>query len=771
MAEPKPGIDITGRVHPLTRKIARLLVRYDLIMFAIALLILCITSLGLGNLSISSDNRNFFGNNNPEIEAVRDLEVTYSNSDSVFFGFVSKTEGFTAENLSHLRDFTEEAWQLPYVLRVESLANYNHSQANGDEIIVEPLIDIDAELTPEDVARIREIALSSDELVNRIVSADGRAFGVFVNLIPPKGEGDFRTEIGAMAREMKADWQKRAPDLNVYLSGGILAGVTFNEATRRDMYTLIPASFVVVTILMILGLGTIAGWIATTLVTIGGTVATMGFAGWMDIALIPATATSPLAVMVLVAASCVHLVLSWTRRLSENDEKDDATITSYEENLAAVAVTNITTAVGFLCLNFSESPPLAQMGNIIAFGIMIGWLLTSLLLPAVLKRCPDFQFTPVRVTPDHLDRLAQFTLRRQNAILWTFLVIIVLSIIGFMQIRFNDNALRYFDESYEFRRDSIEIERSLTGMESVQFSLKSPDDGSVFSPEFLQQADQFTAWLKEQDKVVYVGSLTNIVKRLNKTLGNDDAEAYRIADSREANAQAIMFYELSLPVGQDMNTMLDIGRTQTRLIAVLSDVNGREIRHFANTAEAWLQENTPQIATNAVSVGVAFAEISRRNNQAMLWGMLTVLILVSGIMVFTLRDLRLGALSLVPNVLPALLGFGLWGALVGEVNLGSTVVTTMTFGIVVDDTVHILMHYRRARLGGGDIESALRDTFRKVGTALMVTSVAIVSGFVIMTQSGFAINKHVGGLTAIVVSVALLTDLVLLPAVLKKARS
>ena len=164
-------------------------------------------------------------------------------------------------------------------------------------------------------------------------------------------------------------------------------------------------------------------------------------------------------------------------------------------------------------------------------------------------------------------------------------------------------------------------------------------------------------------------------------------------------------------------------------------------------------------------------ELSRRYNTAMIWGMLTVLVLVSGILMLTLRDLKLGALSLVPNVLPALLGFGFWGWLNGDVNLGSTVVTTMTFGIVVDDTVHVLMHYQRALRTGLGREDALRDTFRKVGTALMVTSIAIMSGFVIMTQSGFAINKHIGSLSAVVVALALVTDLVLLPAVLKKARS
>jgi predicted RND superfamily exporter protein len=146
------------------------------------------------------------------------------------------------------------------------------------------------------------------------------------------------------------------------------------------------------------------------------------------------------------------------------------------------------------------------------------------------------------------------------------------------------------------------------------------------------------------------------------------------------------------------------------------------------------------------------------------------MVLVSGLMVVTLRSVPLGIVSLVPNVLPAILAFGLWGWLIGDVNLGSTVVTTMTFGIVVDDTVHILMHYQRHKRAGMSQEDALRETFRTVGTALMVTSIAICSGFIVMTQSGFAINQHLGGLTAIVIVLALVTDLILLPALLKRTK-
>ena len=754
----------------LTFRLARWLVRNDVISFLVGVLLLILSGVGLQWLGFSSDNRDFFGTDNPDIEAVHRLEDVYAHSDSLLFAVVGDSSLCTPDTLTRLRDFTEQAWLLPDVLRVDSVANFHRSYSDGDDIIVEALLPEEGNLTEEDARRVRDIALSSDELVNRLIAPDCRAFGIFVELVPTENASLERSEIATLARALKADWQDQVPDQRVHVSGGVIGGVSINEAAERDLLSLVPIAFGCVMLLMVLGLGSLSGWLGTVLVTLGGTIATLGFAGWIGIALIPATAVSPLAVMVLITASCVHIVLGWTRRMAqEGTTRIEAAAATLEENLAAISVTNITTAIGFLCLNFSESPPLAQMGSIVCFGILIGWLLTALFLPLILRRAPDIRFTPVRVSPDAMARLAGFALD-QRGVLTAFVLFTLLSVAGLTQIRFNDSALRYFDESFSFRTDSDAIETALTGMETVQFSLHSGAGGSVFDPDFLARVDRFAGWLRTQDKVIFVGSVTDILKRLNQTLNGDAPDAYRIADSRDANAQAMMLYELSLPVGQDMNRMLDIDRMSTLLTVVLRGADGQDTAQFANAAETWLRDNEPAIATEAVGIGVAFSKLTQRNNRAMIYGMVTVMVLVSVLMMVTLRDLKLGLVSLVPNVLPAILGFGVWGWWIGDVNLGSTVVTTMTFGIVVDDTVHILMHYQRHRKAGMTREDAMRLTFRTVGTALMVTSIAICSGFVVMTQSGFAINQHLGALTALIIVIALIADLILLPAVLKRTK-
>ena len=139
------------------------------------------------------------------------------------------------------------------------------------------------------------------------------------------------------------------------------------------------------------------------------------------------------------------------------------------------------------------------------------------------------------------------------------------------------------------------------------------------------------------------------------------------------------------------------------------------------------------------------------------------------ILIFALRSLRLGITSLVPNLVPGALGFGIWGLTVGQVGLSLSMVTAMTLGIVVDDTVHFLSKYRRARRElGCPSPDAVRVAFRTVGRALLTTSLVLVVGFVVVSLSSFELNAGMGKLTALVIALALLADFFLLPPLLMK---
>jgi hypothetical protein len=260
------------------------------------------------------------------------------------------------------------------------------------------------------------------------------------------------------------------------------------------------------------------------------------------------------------------------------------------------------------------------------------------------------------------------------------------------------------------------------------------------------------------------------MKRLNKNMHGDDESYYKIPDDRDLSAQYLLLYEMSLPYGLDLNNQINIDKSATRMTATLKTVSSNNLINLENRAQEWLSNNTQHIANaNGSGTSIMFANIGKRNISSMLMGTTVALILISIVLIFALRSIKIGLVSLVPNLVPAAMGFGLWGLLVGEIGLSLSIVASMSLGIVVDDTVHFLSKYLRARREKGlSSEDAVRYAFRTVGKALVITSVVLVAGFLILATSSFELNSGMGLLTAIVIAFALFADFLLLPSILMK---
>jgi predicted RND superfamily exporter protein len=282
--------------------------------------------------------------------------------------------------------------------------------------------------------------------------------------------------------------------------------------------------------------------------------------------------------------------------------------------------------------------------------------------------------------------------------------------------------------------------------------------------------EEFANWYRNQPKVIHVNTITDIMKRLNKNMHGDDETYYRIPQQRDLAAQYLLLYELSLPFGLDLNNQIDVDKSATRLIASMRDATSRELRDMDEKAREWLKVNAPEsMFSYGSGLSIIFAHISERNIKSMLGASFGALILISVILIFALRSLKIGLVSLIPNLAPAFMAFGIWGLLVGQVGLGLSVIVSLTLGIVVDDTVHFLSKYLRARREHNMAPSeAVRFSFNTVGTAMWVTTVALVAGFLVLTLSGYKMNSDMGLMSAITISLALVMDFLLLPTILMK---
>ena len=310
--------------------------------------------------------------------------------------------------------------------------------------------------------------------------------------------------------------------------------------------------------------------------------------------------------------------------------------------------------------------------------------------------------------------------------------------------------------------------KNLGGLYQSEHSIGSDSAHGISEPDYMSKIDEFADWYRAQPEVTHVNVISDTMKRVNKSMHGDEQEWYRLPEDRQMGAQYLLLYELSLPYGLDLNNQINLDKSATRLTATLGNVSTHEIRGLAERAEGWLRANAPEEMFGVASSGaIMFSHISKRNIDNMLFGTTLALILISGVLMVALRSFRIGLISLLPNLAPAVLAFGVWGIFVGQVNVGLSIVVTMTLGIVVDDTVHFLSKYLRARREQGlSAEDAVRYAFSSVGRALIVTSVILVVGFTILSLSNFDMNGSMGRMTAMTIAFALIADLTALPALL-----
>ena len=741
--------------------------RWRWLVVAVMILIMLALAAGVRFIKVTNDYRILFRDDNPQLLTFDALEDRFSASDRALIA-VAPQDGmlFSRKTLSAIEYLTEAAWLAPYSSRVDSLTNYSHSESFEDDLIVAPLVEDASSLNDDDLERIEAVALGAIDIVGYLVSRDGRVGGLVITFVMPENHDKGVFEITDYLDGLIAEAGANYPNLNFYLTGDIFMNRAFADATKRDIQILAPIVFLIIVLFAAVLLRSIFGTVAVVVMQVVVIASTVGLIGWVGNELSPSNSGIPIIVMVIAVAQSVHIVTHTVSNLSHGLEKMAAIAESMRQNAYPVFLTAITTAIGFLSLNASESPPFHVLGNFVAFGVIFTFINSMTLLPALLSILPLRQHrvgTPKTVFFDHL---ADFVIARRKFLLWSGSLIAIVLITGIPRNELGDNWTKHFDERFEFRRASDFVIENLTGMESLEYSLNAGRERGITDPEYLRAVDDFAEWFREQPEVTFVRVFSDTMKRLNKNMHGDDPNYYRIPEDPELAAQYLLIYELSLPFGRDLNDRIDIAKSATRMTVMIRNVSSKGQRELDQRAQDWLIANSPKLATEATGISIIFAHLSINNVISMLRGTITAMALISLILIFVFKSVRIGLISLVPNFLPAAMSFGLWGYLVGTAGMAASIVTAIALGIVVDDTIHFLNRYLRARRDGKHASDAIRFAFRTVGRALFTTTAVLSAGFLVFATSGFQLTWTLGILVSTTLVIALIADFLLLPSLL-----
>lgn len=748
----------------------RWLIRFRWLVILLTLLVTFAASYGGQFIGFDTNYRVFFSKENPQLQLFESFQRVFSKNDNIFIVLKPESgDAFDRDTLRAVQWLTEQSWKTPYSSRVDSISNFQHTYAEGDDLVVRDLVDkVPDEYTDEELDALRRVALDEPLLRNRLISDNADTTGVNITVQIP-GESPYEVPEAAQFIRTVVDQAKRDyPGITFALSGAVMMNNAFSESSQQDMSLLVPIMYGVLVVGLILFLRSFTSTLGAFLVVGLATMTAMGLTGWLGIKLTPPSATAPTIILTLAIADSIHFLKTMLWQMQKGMKKHEAIVESMRINFQAIFLTSLTTVIGFLSLNFSDAPPFRDLGNITAIGVTAALIYSVTFLPAIMSLLP----VRVRALPDDhrsfFEHMADWLIRHHKLIFVSASLLVAGLAWQITRLDLNDQFVRYFDRSIEFRRDTDFMIEHISGIYAVEFPVPAQGKQGVNDPEYLHKLEEFTQWLKEQPGVSHVFSITDIMKRLNKNMHGDDAAYYRIPDDRELASQYLLLYELSLPFGLDLTDRVNVDKSASRVTVTLGDVTSVRMREFEKEAVAWLEKNAPSyMKTRSTGPVVMFSYISERNIDSMMKGNVLAFLLISFSIGIALRSFRLGLISLVPNLIPAVCAFGIWGVLVGQVNMAVAIVAAVSLGIIVDDTVHILSKYRRGKYEKGlSTHDAIVYALSMTGGALVVTTVVLVIGFSVLSLSSFEINASMGMLNAIAIGIALLFDFALLPPLL-----
>ncbi|MCW8999283.1 MAG: efflux RND transporter permease subunit, partial [Kangiellaceae bacterium] len=506
----------------------------------LALISVLLFATGMPNLQISNDFRVYLSKDNPQLKAFEAFEDDYVKSDTATLVVTAKQgDIFTKDGLLLVEGLTADAWYIDYAYRVSSLTNYIYTRSQDDEIESNYLVEDASSLSRQQIAQIRKDALAENRLVKGMVTDDGKVGLVLITLNLPEDEANASIAVTEQVEQLRDKYRALYPNFQIDNGGSTTFNTTLARAVAADMSTLLPLSYLIIFTGLFLFLRSAIGSAAIFILISVCLLSTFGFFGWVAPVLTPIAGFAPSVLLSIMVADSVHILVTYYHQLHEGDNKKQAILASLELNFMPVLITSITTIIGFLSLNFSASPPYQDLGNMVAFGVLLALIFSLTLLPALMMVLPVGKAAK-RPESNWFQPFANWVIASRKKLLIIMSLVTITLVTFIPNNRVSDNWANYFSDSFELVRLVKRLDGYLTGINALEYSMKPKPGYTIFSPEYLQQLDDFKDWLNNHPKVVKVNSLSELMKDLNQVMHDDSTEYFKVPESPELAAQYLL---------------------------------------------------------------------------------------------------------------------------------------------------------------------------------------------------------------------------------------
>ena len=751
---------------------AKLLIKYRYLSIGLVLIVVCLLATGLTKLTFNPDLETYFPEGHPAVIRYNEIDDMFIPTDNLIIA-VHSNEGtlFNGDSLKVIEELTKKSWTIPYSVRVDSLTNYSYVKSVNDDLIVEPFIE-EAEKKSIEFFEKRENLVAGEDIIYKSLISEDKKTSVVSIIVDPPGPNkeDQNTELINYILGFIEPIKESNENLDIRLLGNPYLDYISPRIVKAEMPVVMPLMLLLIFLIVFLMIRSYTAVLATFIVILMSLIATFGSIGLLGNPLNQMVSTIPILIITLALADCIHLFSIYFQNRIKGISSKESMEKSLEMNIQPLFLTTISTCIGFLCLNFIEVTPLRDLGNAVAIGIGFAFIFTIFFIAPIVSFFEVKTASKVTKQTRFSTSVGSFILKNGNKLIFSITSISFLILLCIPMNELDENPTQMYAEGFtSFSSDTLWLDEKLSVTFPVNF-LATNEEGQVSDPDFLKILDKFSVWLEEREQVNHVTSLANNMKNLNKSMHGDDPEWKRIPENADLSAQYLFFYEMSLPMGLDLNSSISQDRKSTKISATLKDMSSNEFKEFNNEVLRYLrQNNLENMISEPSSFRVIFTYMVEAIVNSLLYGLFIGILLITLIIGLFFRSYLLPALSIFPNILPIGMGFGLWGLFVGEVGFMVAVGMGSTLGVIVDFTVHFLSKYELARKEfKKSVEESVIYSFETVGFALIIMTVVLALGFSVLNLVTFIPIQDFAKFSVICFIGGLIINFLFLPNLLMK---
>jgi predicted RND superfamily exporter protein len=677
-----------------------------------------------------------------------------------------------AETLNAIDAITRFFDSHRFVTQVRSLTNYQYTHADGDDLSTDYLIE-DPELlaeSPAMLAELRTIVRGEDLALGNLVSEDLRHARITARVEYRDDTAAHKVALAQEFYQFIADQDLENGPYRLHYSGYPLLSERFETLVQQDMQRLIPVMGILLFLMLYLSFRSSVAMALPGLVIGIGVLGVNEIQSYLriphstvDQALLPT-------LIIIGVGITVHVLVEFYAALQTRPDSAAAARQAVQRLWKPAFFTAITTSAGFLALSVIRILPIRDFALLGAIGPLLLFLLAMTLLPVLLCFASPIPGRALGTVSGGLvtrmtSAIPGFTQKYRNAILLGGAASLLFAIYAIPRIQVDTNYVTQFKEDSVVRQDILYLDRIFRGVLTLDIILDSGETEGVKNPEFLRQVEEFQAWLEDRESTGPVNSLVDYLKEINQALNSDNPAYYRLPDSREMAAQFLLLYDSS-GANEDLSDIKDFDNRYLRLIVPMVNMAASDARIELQTIESHVNDNYPALRpllTGGMDLRTAQDVYAA---EGMSRSFATALLVISIFFFLLFRSFKYGVLSVIPSVLPILLTGGIAGLLGIYLDLNTMLVGAMTMGIAVDDSIHVMSRYLAVKKTGASTRQAIEHAMNESGRAVIFSSAVLIVGFSVFCLASFTTIIYVGLFGSIIMFLALVGDLILLPAIL-----